>query len=427
MRRGFMKIFTFASALIFSVTVLGQESAKDDLNSLVIEALANNPELAAMRSSWAAAQFKVAESAAIDPPLAGVEFYQVPTKNFPSLKDNQETDYFVSQMIPFPGKLYENKKSAKNSALMSFHDYSAAIRRVVADLKTAYYGLYFVQQKAVVNRENQKLLENFAQIARRQYEVGIANQADFLRAETELASLRKEGLAIEQERIAAEARLNQLLGRSGEKSFGEIKEIESDLPDWTFEQLMPIARENNHELSSRKLGVEMSRIELAYARQDLAPDFMLKGTYKDMEMSQDYWALMVGVTLPVAPWSGTKYFSRVRQSELMITKAEREYDNQENMVAADLRTTLAKISTGKRQLELYRNDLVPQAEQTLRSTISAYSTGKTEFLMVIDAYKMAQMAKIDYAMTRMNYMSSQAELEEIVGLSAEDIKAKVGQ
>ena len=190
---------------------------------------------------------------------------------------------------------------------------------------------------------------------------------------------------------------------------------------------MPIARENNHMLNHLKLGVETSRIDLAYARQDLAPDFMLKGTYKDMEMGQDFWALMIGVTLPVAPWSGAKYVSRVRQSQLMITKTEREYEDQENMVAADLRTTLAKISTGRRQLELYKNDLVPQAEQTLRSTISAYSTGKTEFLMVIDAYKMAQMAKVNYAMTRMNYMSAQAELEEIVGLSEEDIKAKVGQ
>ena len=189
--RGYLKIFAFASALLFSLSGLAQESAKDDLNSLVVEALANNPELAAMRSSWAVAQFKVSESTAIDPPLAGVEFYQVPTKNFPSLADNQETDYFVQQMIPFPGKIRENKKSAQNSALMSFHDYSEAVRRVVADLKMAYYGLYFVQQKAAINSENQKLLENFAQIARHQYEVGLANQADFLRAETELTGLRK--------------------------------------------------------------------------------------------------------------------------------------------------------------------------------------------------------------------------------------------
>jgi len=35
-----------------------------------------------------------------------------------------------------------------------------------------------------------------------------------------------------------EARLNQLLGRSGDKGFGGIPEIESDLPDWTFDQLM---------------------------------------------------------------------------------------------------------------------------------------------------------------------------------------------
>ena len=132
------------------------ESSTSDLNSLISEALVNNPELAAARNSWGAAIQGIKGSAAIEPPLAGVEFYQVPTRNFPSLKDNQETDYFIQQMIPFPGKLYENKKSAQNSALMSEHDYNAAVRRVIADLKMAYYGLYFAQQKAAVNGENQK-------------------------------------------------------------------------------------------------------------------------------------------------------------------------------------------------------------------------------------------------------------------------------
>jgi outer membrane protein TolC len=74
---------------------------------------------------------------------------------------------------------------------------------------------------------------------------------------------------------------------------------------------------------------------------------------------------------------------------------------------------------------LYKNTTIPQAEQTLQATLSAYQTGKTEFLMVIDAYRMQLMTKLDYHMAVMNYMASQAQLEQAVGLDIAHIAEKV--
>jgi len=46
--------------------------------------------------------------------------------------------------------------------------------------------------------------------------------------------------------------------------------------------------------------------------------------------------------------------------------------------------------------------------------------------MVLDAYRMLLMSKLDYEMAVMEYMSAQAELEKAVGLSVEEIKVRLG-
>jgi outer membrane protein TolC len=145
--------------------------------------------------------------------------------------------------------------------------------------------------------------------------------------------------------------------------------------------------------------------------------------YKDMTMtSDDFWALMIGVNIPLAPWSGGKYTGKVEENELNVKTAEEQYNLMKNMISSDVQNSLVKIETNRNLVELYQNTVIPQAEQTLQSTIAAYQTGKTEFLMVIDAYRMLLMSELDFYMSKMNFLQSQAQLEQAVGLSISEIK-----
>jgi outer membrane protein TolC len=87
-----------------------------------------------------------------------------------------------------------------------------------------------------------------------------------------------------------------------------------------------------------------------------------------------------------------------------------------NMVLYELHSALVKLQASYDALKLFKNTSIPQAEQTLQSTLSYYQTGKTEFLMVIDAYRMLLMAKLDYQMSLMNYLTAKADLERAVGM-----------
>jgi outer membrane protein TolC len=148
--------------------------------------------------------------------------------------------------------------------------------------------------------------------------------------------------------------------------------------------------------------------------------------YKDMAMTKDdFWATMVGISIPIAPWTSGKVVSKVEENELNVKKAEEEYSNMKNMTLFELQDALVKVQTNQNIVLLYRNTTIPQAEQTLQSTIAAYQTGKTEFLMLIDAYRMLLMTRLDYSMAVMSYMASQAQLEQAVGLDIAEIAQRV--
>jgi len=405
----------------------GQESKPLKLEDLIAEALQNNPQLRAARNQTAAARTKVNQVTSWEAPQVGAEFYQTPIQSFPNpVKDGMETDYFVQQMFPFPGKLAAMGKAAESNANMVEQGYKALERKILRELKSAYYELYLVQRKIQINAENQDLMRRFVEIASKQYEVGMGKQQDILRAQTELSTLVNSGINLQREKQVAESMINTILSRPANAPLGYVPDIEGDVPRWTFEQLRSLALEARPELKAMSFNIEMNKADLSLSKREYYPDLMARVMYKDMVMTKnDFWSAMVGVSIPLAPWSSGRYTSKVQENELNVRKAEEEYANMRNMTLFEVQDALVRVQTSQNLVLLYKNTVIPQADQTLQATLAAYQTGKTEFLMLIDAYRMVLMSKLDYHMSVMNYMTNQAALEQAVGVNIAEIIERV--
>ncbi len=412
----------FTPLSIYSQTTGGSEN----LNDLVKEVLLNNPQLKAARSQTLAEQTKVKQVTAWDPPQVGVSFYQTPIQYLNPITNGMETDYYVQQMFPFPGKLGNMGDAASSNAKMYVEQYTALKNKIINDLKSNYYMLYFVEKKIEINKENQALLQQLVNITAKQYEVGTGSQADMLRAQTELSTLINDGINLLKEKTNVETMINTILSRPVYTPLPEIKDIQDTIPDWTYSQLSDLAFQNRPELKAMQFNVDMNKSELKASKLEYYPDFMVQLMYKNMaNTSNDFWSAMVGVNIPLAFWSKDKFTGKVQENEINISTAQEQLSSMKNMVASDVQNALIKIQSNKNLIDLYKNTVIPQAEQTLQSTLAAYQTGKTEFLMFIDAYKMVLMAKQDYYMSQMSYMQSQALLEQAVGLSIDQIKERI--
>lgn len=413
--------------VLFPFDLGAQQAGILKLQDLVAEALQNNPQLRAARNQTAAARTRVDQVTSWDAPQIGVEFFQTPVQSFPNpLKNQMEMDYYIQQMFPFPGKLSAMGKAAESNANMFDQGYKALERKILRELKSAYYELYLVQRKIQINAENQDLVRRFVEIAHKQYEVGMGKQPDILRAQTELSTLINDGLNLQKEKRVVEAMINTILSRPANAPLGYVPDIEVSIPQWAFEQLSPLALEARPELKAMNFNIDMNKAELSLSKREYFPDLMARIMYKDMAMTgNDFWSAMVGISIPLSPWSSGKYTSKVQENELNVRRAEEDYSSMKNMTLFEVQDANVQVQTNQNLVLLYKNTVIPQAEQTLQSTISAYQTGKTEFLMLIDAYRMLLMSRLDYHMSVMNYMASQAALEQAVGLDIREIAERV--
>ena len=423
----FLILLSLVPFEIFSQQNTIHQNSSNNINDLIIEALQNNPQLKAARSQTEAQKSKVDQVTAWEAPQVGVSFYQTPIQSFPNpVKDGMETDYFIQQMFPFPGKLSNMGKSAESNAQMYEEQYKELENSIIEQLKSAYYELYFIQKKIDINKENQKLLNQMTNITAKQYEVGTGKQTDMLRAQTELSTLINDGVNLENEKINSETMLNTILNRPPTGTFPEITSIEDSIPGWNYQQLSELAFENRAELKAMQSNIKMNKAELASSKLGYYPDIMVQLMYKNMTgTTKDFWSTMVGVNIPIAFWSKDKYSEKIEENRINISTAEEQYNSSKNMIASQVQNALIGIKSNKNLNDLYKDTVIPQAQQTLQSTLSEYQAGKTEFLMIIDAYKMVLMAKQDYYMAQMNYMQSQAQLEKAVGLSINDIKERI--
>lgn len=402
--------------------------AQDELlQSLINDARKNNLQLHAFHHQIESERIKIDQATAWEAPQIGVEFYQTPIRSFPlPMRDGMETDYFIQQTIPWPGKLNAMSKAVENSTRMSEENYRVLEQQIIKDLKYAYYELFFIRQKIRVNLENLKWIESLQETIGSQITIGRSKPQDLLRLHIESAKLQAETANLLRDERTAEIMIHTLLNRDVSGSVKTTDSLETVIPLWSADELIPIALENRPELHSMNFTLNMFRAEQTSAKKEFYPDIMLKTVYKNMSnTSKDFWSFMVGINLPFAPWSKGKYDGRVLESEEHILHAEKEIDNMRNMIAYDVRKTLSSLENYRSMTALYRDVTIPQYEQTLKLLLVEYQSGKLDFGMIVDTARMLLMAKLDYQMAKMNCMLALADLEKAVGLSAFEINQRL--
>jgi cobalt-zinc-cadmium efflux system outer membrane protein len=409
-----------ASAQIDSAA--NQRILDTQLQQLLLETISANPSLKAAGNKVIAAAASATAKRALDPPQVGVDFFQAPVRSFPNpFKDQMEVDYFLQQTLPFPGKLSAISGAERKRAEMLAADSQALAEDLTRSVKDGYYELYFVDRRMELLRENHSLLKNFEEIARKQYEVGMGKLSDILRAQTELSSLSSDSIGLEQTRVSAQAMVNALRNKPVQEAIPPIPEIQPSLLDLTLEQISPLAETNRPELKSMKLATAMQQAELQAAKKEYYPDFMVRGAYKQMMDVPDDWELMVGMTVPIAPWSLKKYSAESRSAQAKVSQSTYDFSTMRNMISFQVLDALSKMQSSQAQIRIVRGTIIPQAEQSLQATVAAYQTGKQDFMTLVDTERMLLDAKRDYHMAVMRLLAARAQLERAVGLSIGEI------
>ena len=122
--------------------------------------------------------------------------------------------------------------------------------------------------------------------------------------------------------------------------------------------------------------------------------------------------LGVGLTLPL--WFG-KYRAMRREAGAKLSAAELSRRDAANRLASDAKMALFGLRDADRKVGLYRETILPRAEQALAASLAAYRAGRVQFAELIDAQRVLIQFRLDLARSQANRAQRLAEIEMLVG------------
>jgi len=391
----------------------GSSSESDELQLdwLVEEVQSRNPSIRAATEAWRAAAQRYPQVVSLEDPMFG---FLVSTANVGSNEGEAGYMLDVSQRIPWPGKRRLRGGIAAAEADVMQGEIGVTRLRLAEAAKSAYFDYYQAQRQMEVIDATTELLKQFRQIAQSKYEVNQATQQDVLQAEVELAELAARRSQLQRDRQVAVARINTLLHQpAGCPLPPASKDVPppQDLP--SIEILQQMAINSRPDLFAQGARIRAEEANLALQCKEFYPDLELVARY-DATMEDERMRPMVGMNVNV-PVQHQRRRGAVREAYARIQQRRAEFNDRVDQVRFDVQSAHDRLAQGRQVLRLFSERILPAAQESLKSAQANYTTGKIDFLRLLDAERQLNNQRQGYYQAQADYHRRLAELERAVG------------
>lgn len=394
-----------------SVTVAAEPLAATNLTlaAAVDLALRDNAELRSRRARWESMRERSAQAGALPNPM--FTYGGMDMASGGDWPDTSEKRLMVQQEFPWFGKRGLRASIAAKDAEAMQREFEALARNVVMQVKEHYFDLYAVQRVIAITREEETVIRRMEKIAGSMYAAGVRTQVDVLKAQTEITLLQQKLLEYFARAATLQAQLNTLFNRRADAPLGAVVTPPDTGAGGWVEGGAALAAAQRPEVLAAQARIERDQLEQRLMAKAAVPDYKLGLEYRDNGASDDMVMFTVSVDLPV--WR-TKYRAGVREAERMLAASQAAREAAERQSAFEAQDASFKLQTALRTLELYRTELIPQAEARFNASEAGYGAGKLDFMDLLESERFLLGAKIMAAMTEGAAGMQAARLERAV-------------
>ena len=388
------------------------------LSEAITEALKTNPEIQAAKSKVESARARVGQSTYLEDPELNLEAWGVPLNHPVRYRSANPLIIGLRQKLPFFGKLGLKGEIGIQEARMAEEELRAKEQEIVAKVKSAYADYFMTSKSVEIYKELLELIRHTGTTAEGLYQVGKAPQQDVIKALLERTELLNKLTWAEKDMVTSRARLNTLLSRSPDSFFGSPGEPGLTAVSLELSGLESLTLEQRPELRGLESSISRSEsaVELA-ERNRKYPDFMVGLQYwvAPDQSPRHMYAPMVTLTIPFSPWTNGKHDYEIKEALAERQAARANLAAMKNMALFEVREMSAKLEAAMKSVSIYRDGLLPQAEQSFQAAVAAYQTGGVNFTTLLDAQRTIRDVRMGYYKALVDYEQSRADLERAVG------------
>ena len=400
------KAFLALAISIFGVVAWAQGKPAFSLEEAVALALKHNPEILAAERQIEQARGRRSQASSPDQPEISFSWEKIPSGG--SFSQAGDRIIGIGQNLPFPPKLFLRRGAASRDVDIAFENLSRIQTLVSAQVKKAYYAVFF-QQKTLESLEfTTGLLQQFQEATLSKYQAGGLAYFEVVRAKVEVAKTENEIIGARAELTSAKTDFNLVLGRTGSEDF-ELTDKPFFAPyvkskDETVRELL----EKSRTLKIAQLAKERESRNLKLARWSLVPDLKLAGGFQSEAGGEFRPNVGIGFSIPLW-WWGPKGGISENRANLQISEIRQEALNR--IITGEIERSYTLVKAAEGQISLFEKSLLREVDEELKAGINAYQYNQIDALNLLDIYRTAKTTRIEYYKAFLNYLSTLADLE----------------
>jgi outer membrane protein TolC len=381
-------------ALVFAVQPSGVLSAQSPvtpgtaptrLGDLYAQVGRDNPKIGAAQALVRAAQARVPGAKRLPDPQLQLGWMNYSLPNLAPMATTGMTQLQVMQMLPLGGKLALAGRAAGAQASATNERANDVVWELRSQTAMAFYDLYATDQSLRVARETLRLLQDIEKTAASMYRVGEGRQADVLRAQVEIAKMAEDTLRMQAMRQSMVARLNALLDRAADAEVASpaLPSFPDSIPSRAWLEATafvgrPMIRAGLEDVSAAEASEKLARKEI-WPDLQVGVQFAQRGGEMGTERMG---SLMFGASIPM--FARDRQFRMRDEAGAMKQMAEADLASMRAETRGKIGEAYASLARARNLSQLYRTTVLPQAEATVASALSAYRVGSVDFMTLLD-------------------------------------------
>ncbi|MGV8123199.1 MAG: TolC family protein [Candidatus Xenobiia bacterium LiM19] len=290
---------------------------------------------------------------------------------------------------------------------------------VISGVKTEYFSMLDTMNARNAAADNTVFLTDFLRVVKDRFTQGKVLRTEVLQVESQLESSRYQETSLYDQFLSQKEKFNILLGRPIDTPFSlavpdgfqEECEGSEDLAD-----LRRTADTQRPELLQRHYRVRQAEYQREVERYEWYPEVGLFATYT-RQSNSGLLPSDIGIFGIQARWTALDWGRRsalVNSDTKAIEQARKQVEQAREQVQAEVNAAYRRLVALK-SLREARKTALDASEENLRVTVNRYKSQLTLTRDVLQAQAQAAEARRQYEKSKLDYVSTKAELDRIVG------------
>jgi cobalt-zinc-cadmium efflux system outer membrane protein len=339
--------------------------------------------------------------------------YPNPEFSFEASRDVPHEILSLGFPVEIGGKRARRVDVAQRELALADLDVRAQERTLRRNLRQAFYGLLAADERVRVAEAVLAIAQRVRDAANARFTEGAAPKLEVMEGDLGVARAQAELDLAQSDRVAVQADLNAVLNQPPGQALNVAGDLARPPGVASYDAVLKIANNSNVDLlrSQREIAIEQARTSQLRAERIPTPVFSVGGVFNAPDEFNA--GLSGGVSLTIPLFSRNQ--GEIAQSSATISQLRAEHEAARRTVENQLFGAWTRMQALRRQVDRYRDQIVPTATSLEALAEDSYKLGRSPLLSVLEAQRNLRDVRREYLQALAEFQTAIADLEEILG------------